>query len=247
MSKQQKEPDYSENTQWLEPAWQNIPPEELVEQDELRTEYYLEGSVGYQATDEEYLKDTDVELGTEQSLWGLNSTPQVRGHDGIALGYLLETGWQWGYEAFTPYTMKRETLDWLRPRLVKKINNRFYFRDLGIAPVGKWQRIFLTRLVEKLDELGPLYDQLKDGLDILDKGKDQEKIIDVYSDFPQARLLMEQEDYASNSRELAKESTGEKAQLDAMLQYQQQYTELDQQVIEHLESCFSSFVSTSLF
>lgn len=227
--------------------WEALAPEELPPHDELQTEGWLAGKHNYDPTAWQEKTYTESELGNDPTQFGIRFHRKVNGYDSITLGALLQTGYTWGYQSFTPYSMKPETLKWLRPRIVNKINDRFYFRDLGTAPVGKWQHLFKTRLVEILDRLGPLYDQVHAGLDILDKGRDFSKSIDVNSDFPQARLLMEQEDYATDSHELAVETTGINSQIDSMIKYQRDYEELDQQVLNHLEQCFSSFINTSTF
>lgn len=232
----------------LNPLWELFPAEEIPEADELRDEEYLEYGVHYAPTDWVPNRDHELEFQNESTLYGVyKDTGRVHGHDGLALAEMLQTGWEWGYESFTPYTMSRETLDWLRPRIVKKINDRYYFRDLGTMPPNKWAHLFRIRLTEILDRLGPLYEQVHDGLDILDKGLDQSKSISVNSDFPQARLLMEQEDYASDSTETSVQSTGKNAQLESLIRYQRDYQELDKQVLDYVSVCFSSFVTPTNF
>lgn len=171
----------------------------------------------------------------------------INGYENLTLGDLLQTGWDWGSTTFTSYSMKPETLEWLRPRLTKKINNMYYFRDLGIAPVGKWVKVFNYVLENALDQYGPLYDAVINGIEVLDNGREQEKLINVDSEFPQARLLMEQEDYASNSNELYREKVASQPQIDSLVKYTKEYMELDSLVLKQLETCFSSFVDTSMF
>ena len=71
--------------------------------------------------------------------------------------------------------------------------------------------------------------------------------MDVNSDFPQARLLMDQEDYATSSVEGYTEEVSALPQLDQMIKYQKMYSELDEQVLCHLEQCFSSFIRFSSY
>lgn len=169
------------------------------------------------------------------------------------LGELLQTGWDWGYDKwgttdYPTYTMSEDTISWLRPRINKKIDNRFYFRDLGTTPVARWNKLFLSHLTSELDQLGPLYEIIRLGIDLADGGIKREKEIDVLSDFPQARLLMEQEDYASSSVENYKEANQRLPQLDQLLKYTKQYTELDEMILQALSiKCFSQFIRPTNF
>lgn len=227
--------------------WEEVLPKDLPPRDELQNENWLGGDYNNNPTNWVSQHITEAELGNDPTQSSVRHTSRVYGYDNITLANLLQTGWNWSTESITPYSMSTETWNWLQPRIKNKINDRYYFRDLGVSSVARWQHLFKTRLVEILDELGPLYDQVHKGLDILDKGIDQKKSIDVNSEFPQARLLIEQEDYASDSHESKEEATGQVGQLDGILKYQNAYRELDSRVVEHMGQCFSSFINPSTF
>ena len=145
-------------------------------------------------------------LGNEPTLVQLNETTSPHGHHTLVFGELLETGYDWGRDEWESYTVDEETLKWLRPRINEKIERKFWFREIGIDPIKRWQSLFIYTINETLDELGPLYKLIKNGLDLLDTGINESKEITVNSDFPQARLKMTQEDYASNSLEHSKQN-----------------------------------------
>ena len=147
--------------------WEALTPEELPGNDELTDPDWLAGapeSLNNRVFDPTAIageKYPDGTLGNDITQIGLTSGNKIYGYDGITLGQLLQTGWTWGYQSYTPYTMSKETLNWLRPRITERINDRFYFRDLGASPVARWNKIFLSRLVSKLNELGLFMNKLE--------------------------------------------------------------------------------------
>lgn len=252
----------------VDPSWASLQPQDFPPNDELQDPAWLQGNPAYEfyptgpvgepshmdhtndTVDIEQIIDmpyTEGRLGNDPTEHGLERYNKIIGYSGITLGELLQTGWEWGYESYQPYTMSEDCVKWLRPRINNKINNRFYFRDLGVSPVGYWKKLFQSRLIEILDDLGPLYMQVFKELDILDGGMIREKTMVLDSDFPQARINPVQKDYASDSTETFNEKVSKIPQLDQMIKYQQQYLELDQLVLDHVGICFSNFIRHTNF
>ena len=195
------------------------------------------------------MTQTGIEPGWEDSFdaW-VGDTPEVfYPETSVQFGELIEAGYDWGKTAYQSYSMAPETLAWLRPRLNRKIEQRFYYRDIGLTPVARFENSFISILEEALDAEGPIYDQVKNGLDILDLGISESKQIDVDSEFPQALLQTPQKDYASNATQSSTRKGGEGPQLEAMLNYQKNYTESDARILKKLEICFSSFYRSDDF
>lgn len=192
-------------------------------------------------------------LGNAPGLTSMNEYTAPHGVNTLVFGELIETGYDWGRDEWESYTLDEKTTAWLRPRINEKIERRFWYREIGASPVKRWQSLFIYNINEALDELGPIYRLLRmaeeseaGGLDLLDTGLGEEKGTTVASEFPQARLKMTQEDYASNSVEVIRQNVAAISQLDAIYKYNQQYTELDKRLLDSISRCFSSLHTSPL-
>lgn len=139
--------------------------------------------------------------------------------------------WSWRDVAYdgTQYT-----------RCCKKIENRFYDRELGVLPVSRWKRHFLRLITEIMPTLKPLYAAVDGNSGIMLSDMDTwHKMRTVFSDFP-ATQLAENQDYASNATDTQYETIANGDFMDKVNRIRNgDYVDIDVLLLEHLETCFS--------
>lgn len=157
----------------------------------------------------------------------------------ITLGELLTAGgidwtqpeWSWRDDAYNEaqYT-----------RCCRKIENRYYDRELGVMPPGRWRRHFMRLISEFMPILKPLY-ELADGNPgiFLTDADTWHKTRTVFSDFP-ATQLTENQDYASNATDTQYETVTNGDFISKINAIRRgDYVDIDVLLLEHLEECFS--------
>lgn len=157
----------------------------------------------------------------------------------ITLGELLAPGgvdwttppWSWRDDA---YDDKQYT------RCCKKIENRYYDRELGVMPPGRWRRHLLRLIAEIMPVLKPLYELAAGNPGIFMTDNDTwHKTRTVFSDFPATQLSTGQ-DYASNATDMEYETVTNGNYMDKVRAIRQgDYVDIDVLLLEHLEACFS--------
>ena len=139
--------------------------------------------------------------------------------------------WSWRDVAYddTQYT-----------RCCKKIENRFYDRELGVLPASRWKRHFLRLIAEIMPTLKPLYAAVDGNSGIMLSDMDTwHKMRTVFSDFP-ATQLTENQDYASNATDNQYETIANGDFMDKVNRIRNgEYVDIDVLLLEHLETCFS--------
>lgn len=161
----------------------------------------------------------------------------------VTLGELIEGGmvdWDAPDWQFDSYSEEQHN------RLVEKIENRYYFREIGILPPGKWKREFLRKLNEIMPKYKFLYEQLENGVNILQERDEYGKARNVYSDFPATQLGGENQDYATNGNDTEFENIRNGNFLDRAIQIQKRYNDVDVMILDDLESMFSSLMTVSM-
>lgn len=164
----------------------------------------------------------------------------------ITLGELLVPGgidwtsdeWSWRESAYD---------DAQYARCCRKIENRYYDREIGVLPAGRWRRHFLRLISEFMPVLIPLY-QLADGNPgmFLSDADTWHKMRAVYSDFPATQLQTGQ-DYASNATDTQYETITNGNYIDKIKAIRQNdYVDIDVLLLEHLEECFSPLWTVNL-
>lgn len=157
----------------------------------------------------------------------------------ITLGELLvpdgidwtSDAWSWREHAYD---------DAQYARCCRKIENRYYDREIGVLPAGRWRRHFMRLISEFMPVLLPLY-QLADGNPgiFLSDTDTWHKMRAVYSDFPATQLQTGQ-DYASNATDTQYETVVNGNYIDKIKAIRQNdYVDIDVLLLEHLEECFS--------
>ena len=157
----------------------------------------------------------------------------------ITLGELLIPGgidwtseeWSWRESAYddTQYT-----------RCCRKIENRYYDREIGVLPASRWKRHFLRLIDEIMPALKPLYSAVDGNSGVMLSDMDTwHKMRTVFSDFP-ATQLTENQDYASNATDNQYETVTNGNFMDKIAHIKQgDYVDIDVLLLDHLEECFS--------
>lgn len=164
----------------------------------------------------------------------------------ITLGELLVPGgidwtsdaWSWRDDAYD---------DAQYARCCRKIENRYYDREIGVLPAGRWRRHFMRLISEFMPVLLPLY-QLADGNPgmFLSDTDTWHKMRAVYSDFPATQLQTGQ-DYASNATDTQYETITNGNYIDKIKAIRQgDYVDIDVLLLDHLEECFSPLWTVNL-
>lgn len=164
----------------------------------------------------------------------------------ITLGELLAPGgidwttpqWSWRDDAYddTQYT-----------RCCAKIENRYYDREIGVMPPGRWRRHLLRLIAEIMPVLKPLYELAAGNPGIFMTDADTwHKTRTVFSDFPATQLAAGQ-DYASNATDMQYETVTNGNYMDKVKAIRQgDYVDIDVLLLEHLEECFSPLWTVSI-
>lgn len=164
----------------------------------------------------------------------------------ITLGELLVPGgidwdsneWSWRESAYndTQYT-----------RCCRKIENRYYDREIGVLPASRWKRHFLRLTDEIMPVLKPLYAAVDGNPGVMLSDMDTwHKMRTVFSDFP-ATQLSENQDYASNATDNQYETITNGNFMDKITHIKQgDYVDIDVLLLDHLEECFSPLWTVNL-
>lgn len=161
----------------------------------------------------------------------------------IQFGELIESGFDWGAN---DYYKDKSFTETNRNRLNQKIVNRYYFREICAVPPG----IFKHFLMRKLNEIMPKYNELyklinsKD-FHVLREETNNSKYRHVFSEYPQTQLKGDS-DYATNAQDNASGSTRDGAPIDMMIDYQERYNDVDVMILNELEVCFLSMMTSNI-
>lgn len=132
-------------------------------------------------------------------------------------------------------------------RCCRKIENRYYDREIGVLPAGRWKRHFLRLIDEIMPTLKPLYAAVDGNSGVMLSDMDTwHKMRTVFSDFP-ATQLAENQDYASNATDNQYETITNGNFMDKIAHIKQgDYVDIDVLLLDHLEECFSPLWTVNL-
>lgn len=131
-----------------------------------------------------------------------------------------------------------------RDRLWKKFQRRFFYREIGILPPGRWRWELLRKLDEIMPKYKPLYEMLDNGQNILQHYGEYGKSRNVFSDFPQT-LLSGNQDYASNATDRENEEIYLGDWMEQLGKIRD-YDDVDVLILKELETMFSQMHTVSI-
>lgn len=172
-----------------------------------------------------------------------NSTikPEYHAVYSIQLCELINDGWidfsdeSWDFDCYD----KEQ-----RDRLWKKFERRFYWREIGIIPPGRWKWELLRKLDEIMPKYKPIYKALTDGQNILQHYGEYGKSRNIFSEFPQTQLG-DNEDYASNGTDREHEEIYLGDWIDQLSKLKN-YDDVDVMILKELETMFSAMFTVNV-
>ena len=132
-----------------------------------------------------------------------------------------------------------------RDRFWKKFEARFYWREIGIFPPGKWKWELLRKLNEIMPKYKPIYEMLENGQNILQKYGSFGKSRNVFSEFPQTQLSGINQDYASNGTDREHEEIYLGDWME-QIEKVKSYNDVDVMILNELETLFSVMFTVNI-
>jgi hypothetical protein len=169
---------------------------------------------------------------------------EYRSKNTIIWNALLELpNYDWGRNEWDCYLLTDEELAIIRPRLNKKIEKRYGYREIGVIPPAAFHDNLVRNIDDAMATHGLVYKELIKGLDITNNGTELIKEVDTHSKFPQSRLSSTKEDYFTSSDEHGKETTNSGNQIKAIETFGRAFNEPDAAVLDWISVCFSNLYS----
>jgi hypothetical protein len=156
---------------------------------------------------------------------------------------LLDDEYDWGQDEWTCYLLTEDELAIIRPRINKKIEDEFRYRELGSLPIRRFRDNLVRNINHAMAAQAPLYKETIKGIDITNNGTVLVKERDVHSNFPQSQLAPTTEDYATSSIEKGQETTNSGNQIKAIDAFNKAFNEPDAAVLDYISVCFSNYYS----
>lgn len=164
----------------------------------------------------------------------------------ITFGSLIDDGWDWGRNDWSCWTASEETINAIRTRINNRIEEEYYFLEIGVLPPGRFKINLRSKINEIMEELGPIYEEIYKGLDIRDSSRSKYKGRDIRSEYPQAQLMTEEEDYASWSLTQGNERRDLDGQVDSLIRFQREFKGPDGVLLKHIRVCFSNLITFNI-
>lgn len=159
----------------------------------------------------------------------------------ISLGELVEGGFvdwddpSWAWDSYSPEQAAR---------FQEKFVARYYWREIGIIPPGRWKQQFIRKLNELMPKYKVLYKLIDDGLNILQDSDTWHKGRRIGSDFPQT-LLAGDQDYASDGTDEEYETVVNGDVMDKLSQFES-YNDVDVMLLDDLEVLFTCLFTVNV-
>lgn len=158
-------------------------------------------------------------------------------------GELRDGGWidwddpDWHWDAYS---------DEQRGRLQRRIDRRFWYREISALPPDRFRRQFLESLEDAMRVARWMYAAIDSGADILTELDEFHKSRDIRSEFPQTLLNGTSQDYASDGLDREYETIRDRGLIDALEDAATRFRDPDSFVLEKLEVNFSRLISLEI-
>lgn len=159
----------------------------------------------------------------------------------IKFGELIESGFDWGGSEYYPGD---ETFNIVhRQRINKKIEDRYYWREICVIPPGQFRHY----MIRKLNEVMPKYNKMlniiySENFDILNTGTISNKQRSIFTEYPQS-MLDGSQDYASTGNDVAAESVTTGDVLNKYSDFNELFTDVDVMILNELRVNFLHLTS----
>ena len=182
-------------------------------------------------------------MGAIDDVFNFDELMEYTGHDRwnavytITIGELLECG---------VFDWKRPELDWSNAaydeeqykRVCNYFVQRFMYREISIEPFLEWAITLKRKLVyELMPKYKPLYERMAEGFNPLASENEYYKNRTIQSEYPET-LLSKNSDYITDGRDEEFQRIKEVDQLDKLEQYRANYVDVDNALLDELESLF---------
>lgn len=195
----------------------------------------------------------------------IENTPDIHSVTTISFGELLldkvirwdevsnrkdeELTWNWIEFVYCPNNSETGKPDYdirqtIYDRLCKKIERRYFNRELSVLPIWQWKREFIRTLGEIMPKYNKLY-AIIDNINILQKENKYGKKRSIKSEFPQT-LLNNNSDYASNGKDFEYEDVFDGDILEKIRNLNLKYKDVDVMVLDELEVLFCPFLAVNV-
>jgi hypothetical protein len=160
----------------------------------------------------------------------------------IQLGELIEAGWlDWEDPSWTWDYYDQEQYK----RVCSMIEVRYFYREIGILPPGRWKQQFMRKMNEIMPKYKRLYTMEAQGLDLLQTANTYGKSRNIHSEFPET-MLSGNSDYASFGDDREFENVTEGDVLDKWEQLQTRYKTVDVMILEELDELFTCLLTVDM-
>lgn len=160
----------------------------------------------------------------------------------IQFGELIEAGWvDWDDPTWTWDYCDVEQYK----RLCPMIEARFFYREIGILPPGRWKQQFMRKMNEIMPKYKKLYALEEQGLDPLQASNTYGKSRIIHSEFPET-MLSGNSDYASFGDDREFENVTEGDVLEKWEQMQTRYKTVDVMILEELDELFTCLLTVDM-
>lgn len=163
----------------------------------------------------------------------------------VTLGELVQDGWvDWTSKTFdwSSYAYDGVTYE----RLCKGIEERYWYREIGLIPPKRWQKKLMYKLrYELCPKYNRLYEAAKDGINVLQDADRYGKRRKIRSDYPET-LASGNADYLTTGDDEQYEDVTDGDAVEKMSAYMQSWRDLDASFIEELEPLFASIYTVGI-
>lgn len=172
----------------------------------------------------------------------IDNAPDWHSVTTIQFGELYADGWidfndeSWTFPSYSPEQHNR---------LCNKIIDRYFYREIGILPPGRWKLAFLRKLNEIMPKYIVLYKLLDNGASPLQTSDTYHKRRHVYSDYPATRLGGNQ-DYATTGDDEEYETIVNGDWIEKVSQIANDYKDVDVMILDELDICFCSILTQNV-
>lgn len=163
----------------------------------------------------------------------------------IQLGELVESGvfnWlddivSWADSAYDEEQYKR---------VCDYFIERFYYREISIEPFAEWARTLKRKIVfELMPKYKPLYERISEGINPLAAENEYYKNRTIQSAYPET-LLSSNADYITDGKDEEFQRIKEGTFIDMYQKFIEAYRDVDNALLDELESMFISLYTTNV-